>query len=227
LLADTHLAGRYRTRALAHRAHRERARARVAQRDTVYGAEWKLGWNNSNLGFSHAGMFFSFFSFFFFFFFFFFFMLLIALTQACLSVVWDHHADVYGLTCHPQRPFVFVSSSRDTTLRVWTMTREAARARVISLFGNTWTGVIGEVEAAMQGEAILAGAASRDLVARAKAARTEAQRAHVIFDFFSPPNGVRDLWDLVVGMEGKGEGSKERDDNAIVRNDELAQNTLV
>ena len=106
------------------------------------------------------------------------------------------------------------------------MAREAARARVLSLFGNTWTGVIGEVETAMQGEGLLAGRASRDLVVRAKAARTEAHRAQVIFDFFSPPNGVRDMWDLVVGMEGKGD-AKDSGDNAIVRNDELVQNTLV
>jgi WD40 repeat protein len=39
--------------------------------------------------------------------------------QACLNVLADHHADVYGLCVHPARPFLFVSSSRDTSLRVW------------------------------------------------------------------------------------------------------------
>jgi len=26
---------------------------------------------------------------------------------------------VYGLTCNPERPFTFVSSSRDSTIRFW------------------------------------------------------------------------------------------------------------
>src|SRR5271163_1249416 len=101
--------------------------------------------------------------------------------KVCLFVVWDHHADVYGLACHPHRPFVFVSSSRDTTLRVWTMGREAMRSRMLALFGNTWTGITGDVEAVMQGEALLAGQASRDLATRTKMARSEAQRAYAIF----------------------------------------------
>ncbi len=39
----------------------------------------------------------------------------------CVAVVYDHHADVYGLASHPLRPFVFASSSRDTSLRFWGM----------------------------------------------------------------------------------------------------------
>ncbi len=146
--------------------------------------------------------------------------------QSCLSVVWDHHADVYGLTCHPLRPFVFASSSRDTTLRVWTMRKVSARAQLHSLFGQ-WSSLIGDVDSVLRGAASLAGKASRDLVARAKACRTEAQRAQVIFDFFNPPNGYKDLWDLVVGMEGKGGGEQREVSNFIVRNDELMQITMV
>lgn len=37
----------------------------------------------------------------------------------CLQVVTEHLADVYGLACHPSRPFLLVSSSRDTSLRLW------------------------------------------------------------------------------------------------------------
>ena len=37
------------------------------------------------------------------------------------QVVRDHFADAYGLDSHPRRPFVFASSSRDTTLRFWNM----------------------------------------------------------------------------------------------------------
>lgn len=37
----------------------------------------------------------------------------------CLRVANDHHADVYGIACHPARPFFIVTCSRDTTLRLW------------------------------------------------------------------------------------------------------------
>lgn len=37
----------------------------------------------------------------------------------CLLLRTDHHADVYGLACHPARPFLLASCSRDTTLRLW------------------------------------------------------------------------------------------------------------
>lgn len=40
-------------------------------------------------------------------------------TGACLQVVYDHVADVYTVASHPNRPFTYVSCSRDTTLRVW------------------------------------------------------------------------------------------------------------
>ena len=33
----------------------------------------------------------------------------------------DHHADVYALASHPDRPGVLLSTSRDTTIRTWSM----------------------------------------------------------------------------------------------------------
>lgn len=40
-------------------------------------------------------------------------------SMICLS---DHLADVYGIASHPERPFLIVTSSRDTTLRLWNLT---------------------------------------------------------------------------------------------------------
>ena len=40
---------------------------------------------------------------------------------SCLAVGRAHRADVYALTSHPSRPFVFLSASRDTTIRLWTL----------------------------------------------------------------------------------------------------------
>ncbi len=44
-----------------------------------------------------------------------------ALSGACLLVINDHIADVYSIVSHPERPFTYISSSRDTTVRVWEM----------------------------------------------------------------------------------------------------------
>ncbi|KAJ3188139.1 hypothetical protein HDU85_005287 [Gaertneriomyces sp. JEL0708] len=42
-------------------------------------------------------------------------------TSQTLHIVTHHQADVYGLSTHPSRPFLFASSSRDNTLRLWSM----------------------------------------------------------------------------------------------------------
>lgn len=38
---------------------------------------------------------------------------------ACINVLDDHHADIYGLDAHPERPFVYASCSRDNSIRFW------------------------------------------------------------------------------------------------------------
>ncbi|RHZ18162.1 hypothetical protein DYB37_004279 [Aphanomyces astaci] len=45
--------------------------------------------------------------------------------RECCVVVSDHLADVYGIATHPQAPSVFVSCSRDTTVRFWGLTTSA------------------------------------------------------------------------------------------------------
>ena len=40
-------------------------------------------------------------------------------TGLCIRTRCEHYADIYGLTLHPQRPSVLVSSSRDTTVWFW------------------------------------------------------------------------------------------------------------
>ena len=32
-----------------------------------------------------------------------------------------HHSDVYGISMHPERPFVVATTSRDTTVRIWNL----------------------------------------------------------------------------------------------------------
>lgn len=37
----------------------------------------------------------------------------------CVYEKREHCADVYSLSSHPMRPFSFISSSRDTSIRLW------------------------------------------------------------------------------------------------------------
>jgi WD40 repeat protein len=37
----------------------------------------------------------------------------------CMYTIQDHNADVYGLSFHKDRPFLFASCSRDTTIRLF------------------------------------------------------------------------------------------------------------
>ena len=36
-----------------------------------------------------------------------------------MYTITDHSSDVYGITIHPQKPFVFTSCSRDTSMRTF------------------------------------------------------------------------------------------------------------
>ncbi len=51
----------------------------------------------------------------------------------CIFVTSDHYADVYGITSHPQRPFMYVSCSRDTSLRFWNLEGITSKLMVINL----------------------------------------------------------------------------------------------
>jgi WD40 repeat protein len=42
-------------------------------------------------------------------------------TGSCVCVARNHFADVYGIASHPERPFVFASCSRDSTVRFWSL----------------------------------------------------------------------------------------------------------
>lgn len=38
-----------------------------------------------------------------------------------MYTITDHNADVYGISFHPSRPFLFASCSRDTTIRLFSL----------------------------------------------------------------------------------------------------------
>lgn len=52
------------------------------------------------------------------------------------QIVVDHHADVYGVAAHPQRPFVISTASRDTTIRLWSLDKQYSKLKVRALCGE-------------------------------------------------------------------------------------------
>ncbi|CAM9101486.1 unnamed protein product, partial [Ectocarpus fasciculatus] len=53
-----------------------------------------------------------------------------AATGVCIQNVPGHLLDVYTVTSHPKRPFTYVSTSRDTTIRVWEMEGIFSKMRI-------------------------------------------------------------------------------------------------
>ena len=61
------------------------------------------------------------------------------MSSTCLDVCKHHNADVYGLASHPSRPFLYVSTSRDTTLRMFCLdSPSVVLSRIHSLLGLSW-----------------------------------------------------------------------------------------
>jgi FOG: WD40 repeat len=63
--------------------------------------------------------------------------------KKCIHVANEHHADVYGIASHPERPFVYVSCSRDTSVRFWSVERLVAPLLLRVIISNDWDDVIG------------------------------------------------------------------------------------
>ncbi|XP_068702720.1 WD repeat-containing protein 17-like [Montipora foliosa] len=122
---------------------------------------------------------------------------------SCLETVLDHGADVYGLTCHRLRPFTVASCSRDSTVRIWSLSHLASPMQIDVLANRPLDEIVTpSTEKAMStGSApLLNGRVSRELKATAAAKGDKSHLASVklLSDFFTPPCGARNLWDLVL-----------------------------
>ncbi|KAK2527574.1 Wdr17 [Columba guinea] len=83
----------------------------------------------------------------------------------CLDTVYDHGADVYGLTCHPSRPFTMASCSRDSTVRLWSLTPLINPVQINILADRCWDEIIGNTDRAVESGVppLLCGKVSRDI----------------------------------------------------------------
>lgn len=50
-----------------------------------------------------------------------------------------------GLTCHPSRPFTMASCSRDSTVRLWSLTPLVNPIQINILADRCWDEVIGNI----------------------------------------------------------------------------------
>lgn len=124
-------------------------------------------------------------------------------TTECLRVVTDHHADVYGLDAHPARPFVFASSSRDTSLRFWILGSVGERLKLRAVLGDDWGGLLGDIpddgNVPVSTPTALYGAASRDLrsdLAAVESSGDPLARLERVFAFFCDAAGLREFFSL-------------------------------
>ncbi|KAG9394227.1 WD repeat-containing protein [Carpediemonas membranifera] len=146
-----------------------------------------------------------------------------AATGKCLDVAREHHADIYGLSVHPQRPFMMVSSSRDMSIRSWSLTHivdlvKASCLHEPTLFASHCNH---KPRTSMSGKMRLCGALSKSIVQTiTKADHTAAAQIHVLdrlSTLFSGYSTVNNIWDI---LRHRIVGASTNSANAVVPGDE-------
>mmetsp|Transcript_35779 Transcript_35779/g.80479 ORF Transcript_35779/g.80479 Transcript_35779/m.80479 type:complete len:990 (-) Transcript_35779:121-3090(-) len=134
-------------------------------------------------------------------------------TATCLYVATEHHGDVYGLTASPLRPFLLISSSRDTSLRFWTCEDLALPFLLQALLKPTeFPGMTGEAATndvfGERPRQLLAGSGAQQ-VAMAMSVLSDPMGSQkvdlyrMLLSFFSFRNGLTDLWDICKAIRGE------------------------
>ncbi|KAM4780664.1 WD repeat-containing protein 17 isoform 5-T5 [Cyanocitta cristata] len=125
----------------------------------------------------------------------------------CLDTVYDHGADVYGLTCHPSRPFTMASCSRDSTVRLWSLTPLINPLQINIITDRCWDDIIGNPDRAVEPGAppLLCGKVSRDMKQELEklSGNPRGKKLRWFSEYFSPPGGSKNLWDLVAVIKGQ------------------------
>lgn len=124
--------------------------------------------------------------------------------DACIAVMSDHVADVYGLSAGLDRPFLYVSVSRDTTIRQFTVEGIVSSIKVRAVIGNTLKDGLGIIRDAMQPATptVLCGNASKFLETQLLALKRNEGIAsmnayRLIFDFFWGSDGMDTFWETL------------------------------
>lgn len=140
--------------------------------------------------------------------------------DACIAVMSDHVADVYGISASNDRPFLYASASRDTTLRQFTLEGMVSSLKTRAIVANSLIGCLGDIKQSMRpsGALSLCGQTSKALQAKLHGFRrdnlplVEAYRR--IFDFFWGSDGVDDLWEVLRWVTASAENGPKKNGGA-------------
>lgn len=123
---------------------------------------------------------------------------------ACIAVMNDHVADVYGISAAPGRPFLYISVSRDTTLRQFTLEGVVSSVKTRAVVANSLVGSLGDTREAMLPDTptSLCGGASRLLetklcILRRSEGLPSVEASRKVFDFFWGSDGIDTFWEMV------------------------------
>lgn len=135
---------------------------------------------------------------------------------SCLFVIPHHVADVYSITSHPDRPFTYVSCSRDSTIRQWELedvfpllrtqaVLDQSLERIVDA-GHEFSGGVPPAEGTAGLNPWLSGRKGRSL-ASARKHKTSAGDPielatfyYALFSFFVGSNGSMDLWECAIEL---------------------------
>jgi WD40 repeat protein len=122
-------------------------------------------------------------------------------TSTCIATVNDHHSDVYGLSSHPNRPFLYGSTSRDTTIRFFTLESTFKEIFIKAVMRKSLTELIGNPYNFFQktGDAVtlkLSGVGSKFINTQLQNLKSDVERYALLFDFLSQPYDTKELWNV-------------------------------
>jgi len=123
-------------------------------------------------------------------------------TGQCLYTVSDHGGDVYGVDASPMRPFCFASSSRDTTIRIWTLQDFVSDIAYALVAGLPADKLVADGSVAQEDLKIrpkLCGHAVHKIVKALSDDKADALVLPMIAKYFCAPEGTRDLMQILLG----------------------------
>ncbi|CAN0445287.1 unnamed protein product, partial [Hapterophycus canaliculatus] len=123
---------------------------------------------------------------------------------ACIAVMSDHVADVYGLSASPSRPFLYCSVSRDTTLRVFSLEGVASSIKARAVVGNSLLSALSNTADAMlpASPTGLCGTASKRLEIQLRGLWRDEGASSIaafrnLFEFFWASDGIDTFWEMI------------------------------
>lgn len=152
--------------------------------------------------------------------------------RACIAVMSDHVADVYGLSTSSSRPFCYASVSRDTTIRVFTLEGVVSSIKTRAIINVSLSSSLADVGDSMFADApaALCGTASRFLETHLRGLRRSEGTSSVaafrtLFDFFWGSDGIETFWEVIRWVDAAAAASAAaatRESNPATDDDSVA-----